>query len=151
MAHHSLNHSIVTFLAVGTIRIKAIQLFKINPLVFSLLLSCWIPTGSSLIYYNLWIFCLSVYQKITFFSKKQIHERKNRDLLASHFLCEGLTPALSLYTSCHLLSWYSHKVFVKLHICMNISFIRAIYLNGHLFKWPWCLFIVIPGAGMFCN
>lgn len=34
--------------------------------------------------------------------------------MASHFLCEGLTPALSLYTSCHLLSWYSHKVVCKI-------------------------------------
>lgn len=57
---------------------------------------------------------LSLPKDYIFFKETQIHERKNRHLLASHFLCEGLTPALSLYTSCHLLSWYSHKVVCKI-------------------------------------
>lgn len=106
MAHHLLKHSIVTFLAARTIRIKAIQLFKINPLVFSLLLSCYEPLQAALTDENLCIFFLSVYQKVCF--KEPLNEA---------------TIEIYCFYCCLLLSWYSfmHNLCVKLHKCMNIS------------------------------
>lgn len=113
---------------------KSNPAFQNQPIGFLLItLLLWIPSGSTLIDYNLCIFYLSVYQKIRFFFQRNTNSSNNRDLLAKRFLCEDLTPASSQYFICTLVAFCCLGILlyttlcVKLRIYMNIS---KFYLNS---------------------